>query len=74
MGLEARIVGTLGDYPGDTGTTRFFIGEPIGGDITRFGHETDEVLLAPYEQARKLLNKDRDGQVLDDLYRTKVAD
>ena len=68
MGLEAKIVDVLGDYPGDTGTTRFFIGEATGGDTTSFGSETETVLLATYDEARELLNRPRDQQVLDDLY------
>ena len=40
MGLEARIVGRLGDYKGDTGTTRFFLGEVTGGDTDALGPET----------------------------------
>ena len=68
MGIEARIVGVLGDYPGDTGVTRFFIGEFAGGDITAFGPETEKVQLATFSEARALLNRDRDKQVLDDLY------
>ncbi len=67
MGLEARIVGVLGDYPGDTGTTRFYIGEATGS-LTDFGPETEEVRVASYDEARELLNRDRDKKVLDDLY------
>jgi 8-oxo-dGTP pyrophosphatase MutT (NUDIX family) len=40
MGLEAQIIGRLGDYDGDTGTTRFYVGEATGGDIRTFGPET----------------------------------
>ena len=49
MGLNARITGLLGDYAGDSGITRFFVGEVAGGDITRFGPETEEVRLVTYE-------------------------
>lgn len=69
MGLEARIVGVLGDYKGDTGTTRFYLGEGTGGDATAYGTETEEVRLVTHEEARKLLNKERDQRVLEDLYR-----
>ena len=69
MGLEARIIGELGDYKGDTGFTRFFVGKVTGGDPTAHGKETDEVRLVPQEEARELLNKQRDRDVLDDLYR-----
>jgi 8-oxo-dGTP pyrophosphatase MutT (NUDIX family) len=71
MGLEARIVGVIGDYKGDTSVTRFFLGEETGGDITRYGSETEEVRLASYEEARKLLNKPRDKQVLEDALRLR---
>jgi 8-oxo-dGTP pyrophosphatase MutT (NUDIX family) len=68
MGLEARIVAVLGDYGGDTGTTRFFIGEATGGDTKDIGPETDEVRLVAYDEASQLLNRQRDRDVLDDLY------
>ena len=68
MGLEARIVAVLGDYGGDTGTTRFFIGEATGGDTNDIGPETEEVRLVAYEEASQLLNRKRDRDVLDDLY------
>jgi 8-oxo-dGTP pyrophosphatase MutT (NUDIX family) len=71
MGLEARIVGDLGDYRGDTGTTHFFLGEVTGGDPADFGPETDEVRLVTREEARKLLNKKRDHLVLDELNRQR---
>src|SRR3954451_3833206 len=50
MGLEAHIVDVLDDYAGDTGTTRFFVGEKTGGDISAFGPETDEVRLVTYDE------------------------
>lgn len=74
MGLEARIVGDLGAYPGDTGTTHFFLGEVTGGDPAAFGPETDEVRLVTREEARKLLNKKRDQLVLEELNRQRPRD
>jgi 8-oxo-dGTP pyrophosphatase MutT (NUDIX family) len=69
MGLEARIVGVLGDYEGDTGVTRFFVGEITGGDIRDHGWETEKVCAVTHEEAQKRLNRARDRRVLDDLYR-----
>jgi 8-oxo-dGTP pyrophosphatase MutT (NUDIX family) len=69
MGLEARIVGVLGDYQGTTGITRFYVGEVTGGDPRAHGEETEEVRLVAREEARALLNVGRDRRVLDDLYR-----
>jgi 8-oxo-dGTP pyrophosphatase MutT (NUDIX family) len=69
MGLEARIVGVLGDYEGTTGVTRFYVGEVTGGDPGAHGEETEEVRLVAREEARALLNVARDRRVLDDLYR-----
>ena len=69
MGLEARIVGVLGDYEGTTGVTRFYVGEVTGGDPTAHGKETEVVWLVTREEARELLNVGRDRRVLDDLYR-----
>jgi len=68
MGLEARIIGVLGDYRGTTGTTRLFVGEVTGGDPCVHGEETELVRLVPREKARALLNTRRDRRVLDDLY------
>ena len=73
MGLEARIVGVLGDYEGTTGITRFYVGEVTGGDPGAHGKETDEVRLVPREEARALLNVRRDRRVLDDLYRWRPS-
>ena len=73
MGLEARIVGVLGDYKGQMGFTRFFVGEVTGGDPTAHGKETDEVRLVAQEEARALLNVRRDRDVLDDLYRWRPS-
>jgi 8-oxo-dGTP pyrophosphatase MutT (NUDIX family) len=71
MGLEARIVGVLGDYEGTTGVTRFYVGEVTGGDPNAHGEETEEVRLVSREEARALLNVRRDRRVLDDLYRRR---
>jgi 8-oxo-dGTP pyrophosphatase MutT (NUDIX family) len=71
MGLEARITGVLGDYRGDTGTTRFYVGEVSGGDPAAHGPETEEVRLVTREEAQKLLNKERDRRVLADMYRVR---
>jgi 8-oxo-dGTP pyrophosphatase MutT (NUDIX family) len=72
MGLEARIVGCLGDYKGDTGTTRYFLGEFTQGDITAHGPETEEVRLVSHEEAHTLLNREVDRSVLDDLIRQQA--
>lgn len=69
MGLEARIVGVLGEYEGTTGTTRFYVGEVTGGDPSAHGSETEEVRLVSREEASRLLNMPRDRRVLHDLYR-----
>ena len=69
MGLDARILGRLGDYKGTTGTTRFFIGVVTGGDIATHGWETEEVRLVTHDEARALLNMPNDRDVLEDLYR-----
>jgi 8-oxo-dGTP pyrophosphatase MutT (NUDIX family) len=74
MGLEARIVGCLGDYKGDTGTTRFFLGEVTGSDTTAFGPETEEVRLVTREEARTLLNRKPDWLALDELNRQRPTE
>jgi 8-oxo-dGTP pyrophosphatase MutT (NUDIX family) len=69
MGLEARIVEVVGDYEGDVTTTRFYLGELVGGNASGFERdETDEVRLVTHKEARKLLNRRRDRDVLDDAY------
>ena len=73
MGLEARIIGVLGDYKGTTGITRFYVGEVTGGDPGAHGEETDEVRLVPREEASRLLNMPRDRRVLDDLCRWRPS-
>ena len=67
MGLEAKIVGVLGDYPGDTGTTRFFIGEATGVTPRASAPKPRQSSWQPTKR-RELLNRPRDQQVLDDLY------
>ncbi len=73
MGLEARIVGVLGDYEGTTGVTRFYVGEVTGGDPGAHGEETEEVRLVTREEARGLLNMPRDRRVLEDLFRWRPS-
>ena len=68
MGLEAKLLRVLGDYKGQTGITRFFLGEATGGDTSSHGSETEEVRLVSRVEARGLLNVARDRQVLDDAY------
>lgn len=52
----------LGDCAGDTGITRFHVGEVVGGDISNSGPPTEEVRLASYDEALQLLNRGRDKQ------------
>jgi 8-oxo-dGTP pyrophosphatase MutT (NUDIX family) len=73
-GLHAKVVAHVGDYKGDTGTTRYYLavrtgGEPHAPDPTPFqpgGSETAAVKLVTPDQARELLNRDRDRSVLKD--------
>lgn len=65
-GLHARIVGVVGDFRGDTGTTRYYLGARTGGEPTT-GPETEAVKKVTMLDARKLLNRERDQKILTRL-------
>jgi ADP-ribose pyrophosphatase YjhB (NUDIX family) len=62
-GLRARIIGLVGDFPGDTTITRYYIGALIGGTPKPTTEAATVKTLAPIE-ALALLNKRRDRDVL----------
>ena len=66
-GLHAQITGHLGDYDGDTSTTRYYIGKRIGGNPADMGWESQSVKLVPMNDLHKYLNRSRDKQIATDL-------
>lgn len=67
VGLSARITGYLGDFKGSTSTTRYYIATRTGGAPWLSDAEAATVKLAPRDVARKLLNVQRDKDILDAL-------
>lgn len=66
-GLQVEITDLLGDYEGSTSTTRYYVGKRTGGAPWEFDKETWNVKLATPDELRKMLNQQRDLDVLDDL-------
>jgi ADP-ribose pyrophosphatase YjhB (NUDIX family) len=72
-GLHAAIDGFVGDFKGDTGTSRYYVASRTGGtphppDATPYtpgGSETAAVKRLTPEEARQALNKPRDQTILD---------
>lgn len=63
-GLETRIHGFIGDFKGTTGTTRYYLARRTGGMPWTSHWETQAVKLVTHEQAKQLLNTQRDQSVL----------
>lgn len=70
-GLQVKIHSFLGDFEGDTSSTRYYIAHRTGGepwktdtDATGF-KETDNVKLVSLDEAKSILNKSRDQKILD---------
>lgn len=66
-GLKAEITGLLGDYKGDTGTSRYYVARRTGGAPWKHDWEAENVKLVPVAQAEQLLNTIRDKKILADL-------
>ncbi len=66
-GLQGQVLFYLGDYEKSTSVTRYYIGVRKGGAPWKYGHETQSVKLVTFDEAGKLLNKDIDKNVLEDL-------
>jgi ADP-ribose pyrophosphatase YjhB (NUDIX family) len=65
-GLHAHITGVVGDFKGDTGTSRFYVGVRTGGEATP-SDETQAIKTVTPDEAAKMLNKPRDQEVLKAL-------
>ena len=66
-GLKVKITGILGDYERDTSKARFYIAQRVGGTPKGMGWESQAINLATLKDARKLLNREHDRGILDDL-------
>jgi 2'-5' RNA ligase/GNAT superfamily N-acetyltransferase/ADP-ribose pyrophosphatase YjhB (NUDIX family) len=67
MGLQAEVVGYLGDYEGDTSTSRFYLARRTGVPREPDGGETEAVKLVTPEEAAEMLNRSRDLHILADV-------
>ena len=65
-GLHAHITGVVGDFKGDTGTSRYYLGVRTGGEATP-SDETEAIKTVTPEEAAQMLNKQRDQDVLKAL-------
>ena len=63
-GLKAEITGYVGDFKGTTSTTRYYIAKRTGGAPWATDDETATVKLVPMDVAQKLLNTQRDQDIL----------
>lgn len=66
-GLKVKIVGILGDYERDTSKARFYLARRTTGTPKNMGWESQAINLATLKDAKKLLNRTHDKQILDDL-------
>jgi len=62
-GLTGHITDVIGDFKGDTGVTRYYLGVRTGGEATP-SDETVAVKTVTPDEAAKMLNKQRDQDVL----------
>jgi 8-oxo-dGTP pyrophosphatase MutT (NUDIX family) len=62
-GLTGRIVGVIGDFEGQTGVTRFYVGVRSGGEV-KLSAETQAIKTVSPFTAMDLLNVQRDKDVL----------
>lgn len=70
-GLHARITDVVGDFKGDTGMTRYYLGVRTGGEPTP-SDETEAIKTVKVKQAAEMLNKQRDRDVLAAVMKMKV--
>lgn len=62
-GLTGHITDVIGDFKGDTGVTRYYLGVRTGGEATP-SDETVAVKTVTPDEAKQMLNKQRDQDVL----------
>jgi len=62
-GLHAHITGVVGDFKGDSGVTRYYVGVRTGGTETP-SDETQAIKTVTPDEAKQMLNRERDQDVL----------
>ena len=67
LGLDVELTAVLGDYERETTVTRYYIAKRKGGDPGTAHWEALKVKLAPVTEAKALLNKKVDRDILDDF-------
>ena len=72
-GLHAHITGVVGDFKGDTGTSRFYLGVRTGGDPTP-SDETQAIKTVTPDEAAQMLNKQRDQDILKALLEQPIPE
>jgi ADP-ribose pyrophosphatase YjhB (NUDIX family)/predicted ABC-type ATPase len=65
-GLHAHITGVVGDFKGDTGVSRYYVGVRTGGEATP-SDETQAIKTVTPDEAAQMLNRPRDQEVLKAL-------
>lgn len=66
-GLQAEITDHVGDFPGDTSITRYYLARRTGGVPWDADWESQAVKLMPMKDAAEILNRSRDQQVIQAL-------
>lgn len=66
-GLQAEIVGILGDYRKPTSVMRYYIARRIGGAPWLMGHEAQSVKLVPVDQLAAITDDETDKAAALDL-------
>lgn len=72
-GLHAHITGVVGDFKGDTGTSRYYLGVRTGGEATP-SKETEGIKTVTPDEAAQMLNRQRDQDVLKALLEQPVSE
>ncbi|CAB4130445.1 Nudix_Hydrolase domain containing protein [uncultured Caudovirales phage] len=66
-GLKVHITGVLGDHERDMSRARFYMAKRVGGTPKDMGWESQAMSLTTLKDARKLLNRTHDRELLDEL-------
>jgi ADP-ribose pyrophosphatase YjhB (NUDIX family) len=72
-GLQVRLTGFLGHFEGDTTITRYYVARRVGGAPWTAHWEAAKVKLVTPAAAKKMLNKQRDQDILAALLKQLEA-
>ncbi len=67
-GLKVKIVGIVGDVERDTSKARYYLARRVGGTPKDMGWESQALRLSPRKQAKELLNRTHDKELLDNFF------